>query len=478
MAESLKQKTRKGTLWTAIDTFAMRGVSFLVTLLMARILTPADYGLVGMIAIFMAIANSLIDSGFSQALIRKQDRTYLDDNTVFYFNIVVGLALYAVLFFCAPLISRFYGEPQLTLITRVLGITLVINSLGIVQRAILTHDLEFKILAKVSIFSSITSGAVGVAMAFMDFGVWAIVWQQFANSLLSTVLIWIFAKWKPILVYSWKSFKDLFGFGSKLLASGLIDTTYNNVYGLVIGKIFKAADLGYYSRAASFPDIVSPTLTGIVQRVAFPVLCTIQEDNERLADIYRRIIRTSAYMIFPLVLLIAAVGKPMIQFLLTDKWLYAAVLLVPICFNSIWYPLHAINLSLLRVKGRSDLFLKLEILKKIVGVAILCITVPFGLYAMCWGGVVGSIIALIINTHYTGKLINVGFLKQVHDILPTLVLSVTMGLLVYITVSILPLPEVILLIIGGVEGIGFYLIASKLLKMKEMQEALAFIKNK
>lgn len=439
-------------------------------IIMARILTPDDYGLVGMITIFMAISQSLIDSGFSQALIRKQDRTEIDNSTVFYFNIVVSIVLYLILFFCAPLIARFYDEPQLTPITRAIGLGLIFNSLAIVQRALLTLNLNFKTQAKATLIGAVVSGIVGILLAYKGFGVWAIVICQLANTGLVTILLWIFSHWKPILAYSWKSFRELFSFGSKLLASGLIDTIYRNLYLILIGKVFKASDLGYYTRAQQFADFPSSNLTGIFQRVTYPVLCTIQDSDERLADVYRRLLKTSAFIIFPLMTGLAAVSKPLVVSFLTEKWLFTASLLIPICLSQMWYPVHAINLNLLQVKGRSDLFLKLEIVKKIVGVIIICATIPFGLMAMCWGMVISSLLCLVINTHYTGKLINLGFLKQMWDLLPILLLSFGMAIVVWLTMSVLPLTPVLVLITGLAEGIVIYTLAAKLLRFKEFQE--------
>ena len=325
-------------------------------ILMARILTPADYGIVGMLAIFIAVSQSLVDSGFSQALIRKQDRSEIDNSTVFYFNIAVGIVLYLLLFFCAPLIADFYNEPLLVPVTRTIGLSVVFNSLAVVQRALLTVKLDFKTQAKASFVGAVISGAIGISLAYTGFGVWAIVWQQISNLVIITILLWIFSKWKPIWVYSWKSFRELFNFGSKLLASGLLNTIFNNLYLIVIGKFFKASDLGYYTRAHQFTDFASSNITGIFQRVTYPVLSTIQNDDDRLADVYRRLLRTSAFIIFPFMTGMAAVAKPMILSFLTKEWLFSAVLIQILCFSQMWYPVHAINLNLLQVKGRSDLF--------------------------------------------------------------------------------------------------------------------------
>ena len=447
-------------------------------IVMARILTPADYGLVGMLAIFIAVSQSLVDSGFSQALIRKQDRSEIDNSTVFYFNIAVGFVLYLILFFCAPLIADFYNEPLLLPVTRAIGLSVVFNSLAVVQRALLTVKLDFKTQAKASLVGAIISGAIGISMAYAGFGVWAIVWQQISNLAIITALLWILSKWKPLWAYSWSSFKELFNFGSKLLASGLLNTIFNNLYLIVIGKFFKASDLGYYTRAHQFTDFASSNITGIFQRVTYPVLSTIQNDDVRLADVYRRLLKTSAFIIFPLMMGLASVAKPMILSFLTKEWLFSAVLIPILCFSQMWYPVHAINLNLLQVKGRSDLFLKLEIIKKILAVIMLCITLPLGLIPMCWGMLINSLIALVINTHYTGKLIHLGFFRQMQDLLPTLFLSLATGAIVYLTISSLHLNSWLLLGIGVIEGIAFYTIIAKLMRFNEFSELLSIIRRK
>ena len=478
MVESLKNKTVKGTVWSTLERFSVQGIQFVVMIIMARLLTPEDYGLVGMLAIFIAVSQSLIDSGFSQALIRKQDRSEVDNSTVFYFNIGVGIVLYFILFFSAPLIADFYKEPQLVPITRAIGLSLVFNSLVVVQRALLTIKLDFKTQAKASATGAIVSGILGIWMAYSGFGVWAIVWQQLSNLAVITILLWILSHWKPIWAYSWTSFKELFGFGSKLLASGLLDTLYRNLYLIVIGKVFKASDLGYYTRAHQFTDFASSNVTGILQRVTYPVLCTIQDDDARLADVYRRLLKTSAFIIFPLMMGLAAVARPMILSFLTEKWLFSAVIIEVLCFSQMWYPVHAINLNLLQVKGRSDLFLRLEIIKKILGVSMLCITLPLGLIPMCWGMMANSIIALIINTHYTGKLISLGFLAQMKDLLPTLLLSLGVGAVVYFTVSLITMNSWALLCLGVAEGIILYVGFAKLLRFSEFRELTGILRRK
>lgn len=477
MAESLKNKTFKGTIWSAIDSFSVQGIQFVITLIMARILTPADYGVVGMLSIFIGVCNAFIVSGFTNALTRKIDRTEVDNSTVFYFNIVMAVFLYIVMFFSAPLIAQFYDMPILVPVTRVTALGMIFGGLCCVQRAQFSIKIDFKTTAKVSLASVIISGAVGLFMAYSGFGVWALVVQSLSGSIISSVLLWIWSKWRPIWAFSWKSFRELFSYGSKLLASSLLDTIYSNIYSLVIGKVYKASDLGFYTRAKGFSQMASTNLTNILSRVTFPVLCTIQNEDERLRDGYRRLLRVSAFIIFPLMLGMAAVAKPMVLTLLTEKWLYAAVLLVPVCFAGMWYPIHAINLNLLQVKGRSDLFLRLEIIKKVIGVSILVITIPLGLYAMCWGAVIGSLIALIINTHYTGKLIKLGFLAQMRDLMPVFLLSLGMGAAVWFSIAVLPFPEIAKLSLGILEGAMIYIGIAKLLRFPEFREITALLRR-
>ena len=478
MSNSLKQKTVKGILWSSLERFSVQGIQFVVMIIMARMLTPNDYGLVGMLAVFIAVSQSLVDSGFSQALIRKQDRTETDNSTVFYFNIIVGFILYGLLFALAPFIADFYNEPQLTAITRVIGLSVLFNSLVVVQRALLTIKIDFKTQAKAALTAAIISGVLGIWMAASGYGVWSIVVQQLANLGINTLLLWILSHWRPSLTYSWKSFHELFGFGSKLMVSGLIDTIYRNIYLIVIGRVFSAADLGYYTRAHQFTDFPSSNVSGIIQRVTYPILCSIQNEDERLSDVYRRFLRLSAFIVFPLMMGLAAVAEPLVLALLKEQWLFAATLISIICFSMMWYPIHSINLNLLQVKGRSDLFLKLEIYKKIVGIVILCITIPMGLIAMCVGSFFSSMIALVINTYYTGKLINVGFLRQMHDLFPILGLSFSMGSFVYLIIRLMSLNPIVELSLGICIGIIFYILLSILFKFSEFNELLDLLKRK
>ncbi len=477
MKDSLKQKAAKGILWSTVERFSVQGVQFLIMIVMARLLTPHDYGLIGMLAIFIAVAQSLIDSGFSQALIRKQDRTEVDNNTVFYFNIVVSVLLYLILYVSAPLVADFYNTPQLCPVMRVICLGIIFNSLAVVQRALLTIRIDFKTQAKATLIAAVTSGIVGITMAYHGFSVWSLVTQQLLNLGLNTGLLWLLSKWRPQLVYSWQSFRELFAFGSKLLASGLLDTIYRNIYPIVIGKLFSASNLGHYTRAQHFSEFPSSNLTGIIQCVTYPVLCEIQDDDARLAGIYRKFLKLSAFIIFPLMIGLSSVAQPLVNLMLGPQWEFCGQLLQIICFSMMWFPIHAINLNLLQVKGRSDLFLRLEIIKKILGVSVLCITAPFGLIVMCYGSILNSLVALAINTYYTGKLINVGFFRQMCDLLPTIVLGLVMFTLILTVNSFIP-GDIAKLCVGIAVGVAFYSLSGYVFRFSELAELISLAKRK
>jgi polysaccharide biosynthesis protein len=474
--DSLKQKTTKGLLWSSVERFSNQGMSFLFSVILARMLAPSDFGIIAMITIFFAVAQSFVDSGFSNALVRKTDRREEDFSTCFYFNIGVGIIAYIVLFLIAPLVASFYNQPILSPIIRITGLGVVLNSLCVVQQALFTIKIDFKSQAKVTLSATIISGIVGVVLAYQGYGVWALVWQGVVLSLVRMGLLWLMSKWRPTTGFSKSSFNYLFGYGSKLLASGLLDTIYNNIYPIVIGKFYTPAQLGNYSRALSFAQLPSSNITSILQRVTFPVLSTIQDDIPRLQANYRRLLKLSAFIIFPLMMGLAAVAFPMIRIILTPKWEGCSLYLQIICFALMWYPIHAINLNLLQVKGRSDLFLRIEIIKKIVGVCIMCITIPLGITAMCIGMVASSLISLFINTYYTGKLIDIGYLKQMRGLLPILFNSLLMGSMVYLFIQLFNNDFVKLIIgvfIGAISYIGGAIFFSK----QELKECWSLFKR-
>lgn len=475
MSQSLKNKTVHGVIWSSIERFSVQGIQFLLQILMARILSPQDYGTIAMLAIFVAISQSFIDSGFSNALIRKVDRTEKDYATVFYFNIVVGILFYFILFFASPFIADFYNTPILKPLTKVIALNLFFNSMCVVQQARLTIQLNFKTQAVVSLISVMISGVVGLWMAYSGFGVWALAVQSVLQAILRMILFWILAKWHPIEKFSKESFQEMFNYGSKLLASGLLDTIYKNVYTIIIGKVFSSALLGYYSRAEQFAQFPSSNLTGILQRVTFPVLSTIQNEENRLRNNYRKFLKLSAFIIFPLMVGLTAVSDPFIRLILTDKWAGIIPLLQVISIAYMWYPIHAINLNLLQVKGRSDLFLRLEILKKVNTTIMLLLTVPLGVMAICVGMIINSLIALIINTYYTGKLIDVGFFKQMQDLLPILLNCATMYAVINLMICYLS-NDILKLVVGILSGIVWYVSVAYIFRSSNLKELLSIFK--
>lgn len=475
--DSLKNKTKKGLAWSMIERFATQGVQFLFGIILARLLSPDDYGIIAMPLVFLAIAQCIIDSGFSTALIRKPELTEDDLSTAFYFNIGIGILCYAVLFFSSPLIADFYHTPILSSLLKVTALAVLFNPLCAVQQAILTRKIDFKTQAIVSLSGAVVSGIVGLYMAYNGFGVWSLVFQQVGGYVMRTILLWVLGKWKPKRKWSWESFHYLWGFGSKMLGSALLDTIYNNIYPIVIGKYFSAQDLGNYTRAQQFSSLPSSNVTGVLQRVTFPVLSSIQNEDERLAKNYRKILKLSAFLIFPLMLMLSAVADPLVRVLLTDKWEGSIILLQIICFSMMWYPIHAINLNLLTVKGRSDLFFRLEIFKKVVGVIIMCITIPNGIIWMVSGSIASSMIALVINTYYTGKIIHVGYFKQMRDLLPIFVVSFAMWLVIHASFWFSS-NIYTQLFIGVIVGVVFYLVSAKNILKSEWNDVLDMVPEK
>lgn len=474
---SLKDKTVKGVFWSSIDRFTSQGISFVFSLLIARMLMPSDYGVIAMLGIFMAVSSCFIDSGFGTALVRKIDRTEVDFSTVFYFNNVAAVLFYGLLWLASPYIAAFYELPLLEDVTKVVGLNLIVGALGGIQGAKLSIAIDFKTRAKISVITNLFTGIVGLFLAYQGYGVWALVFQGLSSNILRTILLWCYVKWTPQWMFSWKSFREMFSFGSKMLASGLLDTTYNNIYTIVIGKCFHSSALGVYSRADGLAQFPSSNITSVLQSVTFPVLSSIQNDEERLAMGYKKLLRLSAFIIFPLMVGLAAVADPFIRLVLTDKWEGTIYYLQILCFALMWYPIHAINLNLLIAKGRSDYFLKLEVIKKIQGVIVLCVTVPLGLVVMCYGRIISSLISLIWNTYYTKKIIGYGYVQQMKDLMHIFIHALLMGAITFYVVSIASTLW-LKLILGVLTGMAYYLLGAYLMKFEEMQELILILKRK
>jgi teichuronic acid exporter len=428
---SLKDKTISGITWSFIDSFSKQGILFVVGIILARLLTPREFGLIGMTTIFIAISQSFVDSGFSQALIRKKDCTQTDYSTVFYFNLFMAIFLYAILYFSSGAISRFFDEPQLKLIIQVLGFGLIINAFTIIQRTRLTKRIDFKLQTKISIIAVIGSGAIGIFMAYQGYGVWSLVTKTLIGFALTSLFLWLWNGWFPSLIFSKKSFHEMFSFGSRLLVSGLIDTGYRNVYLLIIGKYFSASELGFYTRADQFKNLPSQNITSIIQRVSYPVLSSIQDDIPRLKVAYQKIIKSTMLITFIAMFSMAAIAEPMVITLIGEQWLPSVVFLQLLCFVGMFYPLHAINLNMLKVQGRSDLFLRLEIIKKLMAIPVIIVGITLGIKYMILGMILNSIIAYFLNSYYSGKFIGYSSREQLKDILPSFLLAAGIGIILF-----------------------------------------------
>lgn len=460
------QSTSKGFVWSAIERFSAQAVQFIFQIILARLLSPSDYGLIAMLAIFVAIAQTFIDSGFTNALIKKLDRTDKDFSTVFYFNLLISIVVYILLYFGAPFIARFYRTSELTDITRVYMLSLPIIALGAIQRTQFTIKVNFRDQAIASFSGALAGGIVGIILATQQYGAWALVGSALATNVVTTVIFWIRSTWRPRWEFSLVSLRTMFSFGSKLLFSGLLDTAYRNLYQFVIGRRFSKQDLGYYSRADQFAQFPSSNITGIMQRVTYPILCTIADDDEKLLAAYRQYIKLAAYIIFPLMIGLAAIAKPLINVVLGQKWQFASIILQILCFSYLWYPIHAINLNLLMVKGRSDLFLRVEIIKKIVGICILLIVMNFSVELMAIGNIASSFVALFINTYYTKKMTGYGIRDQVKDILPCLILSISSCVPAFVLSQLFPNNGLIMLF-SIILAVGIYLLISNIMKIDE-----------
>lgn len=467
MTSNLKQKTIHGLFWSFIDNFSKLGLQFIFGIILARILSPREFGLIGMLTIFIAVSQAIVESGFSTALIRKKDCSEADYSTVFYFNLIVSVLLYIVLYFSSGLIGQFFGEPELDEMLKVFGLVLIINALGMIQQTIFSKEINFKTQTYVTLIASVGSGVLAITAALMGMGVWSLVILNLSRAFLNTLFLWIWSVWRPILIFSKKSFYELFGFGSKLLISALIETIFQNIYYVVIGKYFSAQELGFYTRADQFRNLPSKNIMSVVQRVSFPVLSAIQDEPERLMENYKKLIRSSMYITFIMMLGMAAIAKPTVLTLIGEKWLPSVPYLQLLCFVGMFYPLQALNLNMLNVKGRSDLFLRLEIIKKLIAIPVIVIGILLGIKAMIIGMIANSAIAYALNSSYSGKLIGYSTKQQILDILPAFLFSSFMAGIVYLFSIMVSLDNFLLLLLQLLIGAILVFVSGEIFKMKD-----------
>jgi teichuronic acid exporter len=471
---SLKKKAFNSVAWSAIDRFSSTGVQFILNIFIARLLLPSDYGLIGMLAVFIALAQSLVASGFNIALIQKKDVDEKDLSTVFYFNIAVSIVIYTVLFFSSGYIAEFYDTPLLAVLAKVIGLNILINSTVLVQKTILARNLNFKKQTIINLISTVISGGLGITAAFMGYGVWALVIQTISRNTLITLLFWGLSKWGPSLIFSYSSLKNLFKFGSRILASGILNVIFDNLYIIIIGKFYSAKELGFYTRAFQFNQFPPLSISSIILQVFLPVFSKIQDEKTRIIGAYKKTIKLIAFAVFPLMLGMGAVAKPLILLLLTEKWLPVVPLLQILVFIGMTIPIHALNMNLLNVNGRSDLFLRLEIIKKALIIIAVVVTVPYGVMVMVVGQLVASIIGFFINTYYTQKLYHYGPFSQIYDFGKYFILSIIMALLTYILT--LQIQNLFLsLIIPMIFAILFYLSVSYFIKSEELNETVKIL---
>lgn len=467
----LKTKTIKGMFWSFSEIVSLQGINFLVQIFLARLLMPEDFGLIGMITIFIAVSQSLIDSGFTSAIIREKNITNTDYSTVFYFNLVVSIVIYFTLFFSSPLISNFYNEPRLVSIIRILSVVIIINAFGLIQRTILIREIDFKTQTKITFISSVLSGIVAVIFAFLGLGVWALVIRQILMQLIQSLMLINHNKWIPSLSFDINSFKRLFGFGWKILVSGLINTLYQNIYYPIIGKFFSVTDLGFFTNAKKMNDIPSMATSQAVQKVSYPVLSQIQDNEKSLKNGFSKAIRNTTFINFPLMMGLAAIADPLIKFLIGEKWAPSIPYFQILCFAGMLYPLHALNLNILQVKGRSDLFLKLEIIKKIIGIISIIVVLFFGLgiIGLLWAQVFTSIIGFFINSFYSKRMIDYSTRDQIKDIYPIFFASIIMAGITYSLTFFLDVRNIFLLLIQIPVAILVYITLSYIFQIEEVK---------
>lgn len=451
-------------------------MQFIIQIVLARLLLPEDYGVIAIVTVFIAIANVFIQSGFNTALIQKKEIDDTDLSSVFYLSLFVAFIIYIIIFFAAPLIAQFYKQEILTSVLRILSLTLFFGAVNSIQQAIVSRKMEFKKYFFSSLGGIIISAVVGIVIAYSGFGVWALVTQQLVNIISVMIILWFTVKWRPKLLFSFKRLKILFSYGWKLLCSGLIDTIYKNIYDLVIGKKYSSISLAYYNRGKQFPNIIVQNLDGSISSVMLPALSKEQDDKVKVKRMMRRAIMTSSYIIFPITIGLAVTAKPMVSVVLTDKWLQCVPFLQILSISYAFWPIHTANLQAINAVGRSDIFLKLEIIKKIIGITILLITMPIGLIPMAIGQIISGVISTFINAYPNKKLLNYSYLEQIKDILPSLTISIIMGLLTY-CIAFLKLSSIITLTIQVIFGIFIYVILSKTFKLECFEYLINILKN-
>lgn len=463
--EYTKNQIIFGLVWKLLERLGTQGVQFVIQIILARLLLPEEFGMIAIVTIFITLANVFVQSGFNTALIQKKEVDNTDLSSIFFVSLIVSGILYVILFFTAPYIANFYEEPQLKWVLRVLASTLFLGAVNSIQNSIVARGLQFKKLFLSSLGAIVIAGTIGIIMAYKGYGVWALVAYQLNNSFLITIIMNFTIKWRPSFIFSFKRVKQMFSYGWKLLVSSILNRFYIELRSLIIGKIYTTQMLGFYNRGNQFPTLIVDNINGSIQTVMLPTYSAYQEDKKRVKEIMRRAIVTSSFIIFPMMTGLAVVAKPMVTIILTEKWLPCVPFLQIACIIYALYPIHTANLQAINGMGRSDIFLKLEVIKKVLGISILIVMVFYGVYAIAWGGVVESIIAAFINAYPNRKLLDYSYKEQLKDIIPSLLLSIFMGGIVY-SISFLMLGNWVTLLLQIVIGIIIYIVLAYFLKLE------------
>lgn len=460
-----KGKVISNFIWRFAERCGAQLVSFVVSIVLARLLEPSVYGTVALVTVFTTILQVFIDSGLGTALIQKKNADDLDYSSVFYFNFVVCIILYLGMFIAAPYIAKFYGNMSLIPVIRVISLTLIISGVKNIQQAYVSSNMLFKRFFFSTIGGTIVSAFIGIFMAYIGMGVWALVAQQLSNAMIDTMILWITVKWRPKAVFSWERLKSLLAYGWKLLVAVLLDTVYNNLRNLVIGKMYSSADLAFYNQGDKFPKIIVTNINTSIDSVLLPTLSSEQDNKARVKEMTRRAIKTSTYIMAPLMMGLAFCAKTVVELVLTQKWLPCVHFLQIFCITYMFYPVHTANLNAVKAMGRSDIFLKLEIIKKIVGMSLLLSTMWFGVMAMAYSLLVSCVLSQIINSWPNKRLLGYGYLEQLRDLIPGVILAVMMGICVYF-IGYINLPNIIVLIIQVIVGATIYIVMSIVFKLE------------
>lgn len=471
-----KKRVVNNFIWRFLERCGAQGVTLIVSIVLARLLNPDIYGTVALVTVFTTIMQIFVDSGMGNALIQKKDADDLDFSSVFYFNILMCSVLYLIMFFAAPFIAAFYKIPELTAVVRVLSLILIISGVKNVQQAYVSRHLMFKKFFFSTLGGTIGAAIIGIAMAYLGFGVWALVAQMLFNTTIDTLILWITVKWRPKKMFSIQRLKSLFSYGWKLLVSSLLDTVYNNIRQLIIGKVYTKSDLAYYNNGKKYPEYLVSNINTAIDSVLLPTMSNEQDHPERVKSMTRRAIKTATFIIMPLMVGFAVCSKQLVSLILTDKWLPAVPFMQIFCISFAFYPIHTANLNAIKAMGRSDLFLKLEIMKKSIGVVTIIIAVKFGVMAMAYSMLVTSFISQVVNSWPNKKLLNYSYLEQVKDMLPQIGLSLLMGIIVYF-VSFLHLNSLITLLIQVPIGVIVYWLFSKLFHIESYEYIVGMLKN-